>query len=111
MLGPKDKPTRKFCTRECYRVSMRKFDSVPYPMIYFRGKREYLHRAIYMQATGETLTPNDIIHHVDEDPFNRAIENLEKVNGRDEHLRRHNFHRQTVRPPNDRYDFDSEFGF
>jgi hypothetical protein len=76
---------------------MRKFDKRPYPQMYYKGKLEYVHRVIYMQHTGETLTADDIIHHKDENPFNRDISNLEKLTGdaRRRHLEIHrpNFRR------------------
>lgn len=90
----KDKKTRRFCSRDCYKIASRKLDQVPYPRIWFNGKREYLHRVIYIQATGESLSGNDIIHHIDENPFNRSPENLEKLTGRAAHLHKHNYHRR-----------------
>lgn len=88
----KGRPQR-FCSRECYKQQMRQDETTPYPRIWHNGQRIYLHRLIYMQATGEELSPNDIIHHKDENPFNRHPDNLEKVPDRFEHLLRHNFHR------------------
>lgn len=83
----KHRPTRKFCDRNCYRESMRNFESVPYPVIWHNGKREYLHRVIYMLATGETLTGDEIVHHKDENPFNRDPANLEKMPSRLDYLK------------------------
>ena len=92
-LTRKDRRTRKFCSRDCYKNSMRRFDDIPYPMIWHNGKREYYHRVVYMIATGEQLTSKDIIHHKDGNPFNRAPENLEKLDGKHAHLHKHNYHR------------------
>lgn len=88
---------------------MRKFDERPYPQVWHEGRREYLHRVIYMKATGETLGPNDIIHHKDHNPFNREPSNLEKKDGRLEHLRSHNFHRDWKQKRGATY--DAEIGF
>jgi hypothetical protein len=99
----------KFCSKECYGQYKREQANVPYPRIRVNGKRVYLHRYIYEQMTGETLKPSDIIHHKDENPYNRNFENLEKLTDQGEHLRRHNYHRgrraaQTWQP-------DDEFSF
>jgi len=104
----KCKPYRKYCSRECYRQASRRLTDVAYPQIWHNGRREYLHRVIYMQTTGEILTPNDIIHHRDGDPFNRDPANLQKINGRLEHLREHNFHRGRSKPAPT---YDEDFGF
>jgi len=90
----KDRPTRKYCSHVCYSVAKRELANTPYPMIRHNGKREYLHRVIYMQHTGEILTDNDIIHHIDENPFNRDISNLEKISGKAAHLHKHNYHKR-----------------
>lgn len=74
--------TRAFCRRDCYREAQRKFDSRPYPEIWHEGKKQLLHRVIWLQANpGETLGPDDIVHHIDENPFNRDPSNLEKITG------------------------------
>lgn len=93
---------------------MRKFDDRAYPQIWHKGKRELLHRVIYMEATGETLTAADIIHHRDENPFNRHPSNLERLSGnaaRADHLAKHNFHRRGFKPPQECTTDFSEFGF
>ena len=73
---------------------MRNFDTVPYPRIWYKGKKEYLHRVVWMEANpDQTLTSDDVVHHKDENPFNREPSNLEKLEGRAAHLREHNFWR------------------
>ncbi len=84
---------QKYCNRNCYKESCRKFDFVPYPMMWYKGKRELYHRVVYMESTGEILTSNDIVHHINNNPFDRRIENLEKLNGQAAHLHVHNYHR------------------
>lgn len=87
--------SREFCRRDCYRELQRNFDGRPYPQIWHNGKREYLHRVIFLEANpGETLGPDDIVHHIDENPYNRDPSNLEKKSGRAAHLHAHDYHRR-----------------
>lgn len=88
---------RKYCGRDCYRESRRLFDTRPYPEVWHNGKKIYLHQMIWMEANpDETLMPGDIIHHIDENPFNRDPSNLERLTGdsRAQHLHRHNYFRR-----------------
>lgn len=63
--------------------------------IRINGKREYEYRVIYAKHHGLTLgvdlTSDMIIHHIDENPFNNSIENLELLTGdaAKEHIRKH----------------------
>lgn len=91
---------RKHCDRKCYIEAYRaNLDKQPYPRIWYNGRKEYLHRVIFMQAHPEIeLTPEDIIHHIDENPYNRDPSNLQLIraddeNARHKHLREHNFFR------------------
>src|SRR5260221_327387 len=90
---------RKYCGKTCSNEMRRgRYDpDTAYPTVRHEGKRIYLHILIWMQAhPDEKLLPTDIIHHIDENPFNRSPDNLERLSGdnaRLEHLRRHNFHR------------------
>lgn len=83
----------KFCGRPCYRADRQKdMDKTAYPMLWVDGRRVYLHRYIYEQHHGVKLRSDQIIHHKDENPFNRAIENLELIDGEEalrEHLMKH----------------------
>lgn len=94
------KQYRRYCDRNCYREASHDFDRIPYPMIWVNGKRVYLHRYIFAQAHPEiTLTSHDLIHHIDENPFNRDISNLELIRADDEtaraiHLAKHDYHRK-----------------
>ncbi len=87
--------TRRFCNRACYLMDRRKdIDGSAYPQIWYKGRREYLHRVIYMEHHGIELTPKQIIHHIDGNPRNRAIENLELLDDQVAHIHRHNYHRK-----------------
>lgn len=103
ILGRKDKKTRRFCSRDCYKLASR--TSATYTQIWHNGKREYLHRVIYMTSTGEKLTSNDIIHHIDENKQNNDISNLEKLTGRAAHLFKHNYHKKQGAS------YDADFGW
>jgi hypothetical protein len=111
----KMRPNRKFCGRDCYKLSCREFDRVPYPVIWHNGKREYLHRVIWMQNhPEETLGPDDIVHHIDENPFNREPANLEKISGRAAHLHKHDYHRGVIAIAAKKAqtsEYDPKFGF
>jgi len=106
---------RRYCGRDCYLEAKRAGSKNPYPKIYVNGKRVYLHRHIYAQAHPEIeLTPEDIIHHKDENPFNREIDNLELIRGEDarlKHLAEHNYHRGKTGRKKDTSTYDPEFGF
>lgn len=115
-IAGRGRKLKKYCSRECYRKAVSDFDNTPYPQIWHNGKRIYLHRLIFMQAHPEIeLTPDDIIHHKDENPYNREPDNLELIRGDDarlQHLIEHNFHRgKTGRRKKDTSTFDPEFGF
>ncbi len=53
-----------------------------------------LHRLIYEEAHGVVLPVDIVVHHVNEDPLDNRIENLEAVK-REEHPKRH---RRASRP-------------
>lgn len=110
-----NKPITKFCSRECYRNSLRNWNDTPYPQVWHEGKRIYVHRLIFMEAHPEIeLTSDDIIHHKDENPYNRHPDNLELIRGEEarlEHLAKHNFHRdkRKRKNPDDVSDPDCPF--
>ena len=102
---------KAFCSRDCYKESRRDWSNVPYPRIWYKGKREYLHRVIWMEAhPEEELLATDVIHHKDENPFNRDIDNLEKVKDGAEHLARHNYYRHK-RVKKEVYTYDEDVPF
>jgi hypothetical protein len=96
MRSCKDRPNRRFCSRDCYRLAMRKYETVAYPQIWHNGKLEYLHRVIYCEANNLKIEDikDAIIHHKDENAFNRHPDNLEKLEGRAAHLHVHNYHKR-----------------
>lgn len=96
---------RKYCSRDCYRYTKQQDSIKSHRRIWFNGKREYLHRIVYMTETGEKLTSDDIIHHINGNKFDNRFENLQKLTGRAAHLHCHNYHKK------DDYQFDEDFPF
>ena len=56
--------------------------------ISLNGKRIAEHRAVMEEHLGRTLGPEEVVHHVDHDPFNNEIDNL-VILDRSEHMRLH----------------------
>src|SRR5712692_3250913 len=56
--------------------------------ISINGKKMPFHRYLVEQREGRTLGRNEIVHHVDHDPFNNDLANL-VVLTRSEHMRIH----------------------
>jgi hypothetical protein len=52
------------------------------------GKKIAFHRHLYQEWYGVTLRPNQVVHHVDGDPFNNDPLNLVAMT-RSEHMRLH----------------------
>lgn len=112
----KMKQGRRYCKRDCYKEASRKFDSRAYPEVWHEGKKVLLHRLIWQQANPEIeLLPGDIVHHIDEDPFNRHPNNLERITGEDaraQHFNKHGSNRHHAKTKLKESDIDfSEFGF
>jgi len=101
----KDRKNRKYCSHNCYAIAKRINANVAYPRLRVNGKMIYLHRFIYEQLTGEVLTANDVIHHIDGNPYNRDISNLEKLEGQAAHLHKHNYHRKNEWTPDNEIPF------
>lgn len=99
-IVPKKSPRKVYCTHTCYSIHKLQKSKQPYPKIRVNGKRIYLHRYIYEKHTGETLLPTDVIHHIDGNPFNRDISNLEKLDGQKAHLHKHDYHKKSRIPDN-----------
>lgn len=67
-------------------------DDHPYPADFYpaSGLKYILeHRLVMEQHLGRYLEPSEIVHHIDENPSNNAIENLQLMVNQSEHARLH----------------------
>lgn len=97
--------TKRFCSRDCYRLGIRKDDIKSHRRIMVNGKRMYEHRYIWEKETGETLGDAEIIHHINENKLDNRFENLEKLSGRAAHLHAHNYYKRGTWQPDDDISF------
>jgi len=66
------------------------------PTIWINGKSVKVYRYIMEQHLGRKLSPFEIIHHIDEDPSNNAIENLQ-IMTREQHTSLHSAGKRRVK--------------
>ncbi len=69
-----------------------------YRMVRVEGKLTYEHRVVMATHLGRPLERWEIVHHIDGDPLNNAIENLHLMT-QAEHRRRHSGEGTTPAPP------------
>lgn len=63
-------------------------DDHPYPSDTKNGTKYVLeHRLVMETHLGRFLSPDEVVHHIDENPSNNAIENLELFASQSEHVR------------------------
>lgn len=72
-----------FCSRKCY-DAQRARKSTSYPKI----KGRHAHRVVMEKKLGRKLSPNEIVHHRDENKKNFKLRNL-KITTRAKHARHH----------------------
>jgi len=75
-----------FCSRDCYmewREINRKRD------VYKKIGAKHQHRVLAESVLGRALTADEVVHHIDEDKHNNAIENLAVFPKASEHMRCH----------------------
>ena len=100
----KDYVVRKFCSHKCFSFfnigenhSLFKKEGSKRHDGYIRyannGKREYLHRVIMEQKIGRKLLPNEDVHHINNNPSDNRLENLELIEHSD-HLKLHSKQRK-----------------
>lgn len=97
--GTEDFNKRKFCCYKCsveYRVGPNHYAYKPegsvrkdgYVRVSVRGERVYLHRLKAAELLGRELSANEHVHHIDNNPQNNDISNLNIVSN-SEHLKTH----------------------
>ena len=90
-----DGVSRKYCSMFCY--NQHRFKNLPkyeypqkekkrYKMKKINGKQIYLHRWIMEQHLERKLTRNEMIHHINGDPHDNRIENLQLMT-QSEHMK------------------------
>lgn len=98
--GIEDYRVRIFCCIECsckFRVGNNHYLFKPegskrsdgYVRYSNNGRREYLHRVIMEKHLGRKLLQSEDIHHINGNPSDNRIENLQLI-GRSDHLKLHN---------------------
>jgi DNA-binding Xre family transcriptional regulator len=84
--------TRKAVDRMCTRL----FTLNGYPCVWLDGKIQYLHRLVVEHRIGRRLTPDEIVHHKDNDRTNFTDSNLE-LTSKSNHGRHHALERPAPR--------------
>lgn len=86
MYGVRKEVCRK--VRKDGYVLVRAPEGHPYPADHSSGTSYILeHRLVMEQALGRYLLPTEIVHHIDGNPSNNAIENLRLCSSQTEHLK------------------------
>jgi hypothetical protein len=67
-----------------------------YPCVWLDGKIQYLHRLVVEHRIGRRLTPDEIVHHKDNDRTNFTDSNLE-LTSKSNHGRHHALERPAPR--------------
>jgi hypothetical protein len=60
-----------------------------YALVWIDGSYVLEHRHIVEQRIGRKLRPEEVVHHIDENPSNNASDNLELLPNQAEHQKRH----------------------
>jgi hypothetical protein len=88
--------TRKYCSRECFTKHYRGKNNKAYKTGIRKNKDgylrtsddKYIHREMMELHLGRKLESHEFVHHIDGDPANNAIENLELTTN-SEHRKEH----------------------
>ncbi len=81
----------RFCSKECHDIAQRtgSMDAHGYRIIRVNKKKVKEHRHIMALFLGRELTEDEIVHHIDGDKLNNAIENLQLFPSHSEHSSLH----------------------
>lgn len=60
-----------------------------YALVWVDGAYVLEHRYVVEQRIGRKLRPEEVVHHIDENPGNNADDNLELLPNQTEHQKRH----------------------
>ena len=60
----------------------------PYKRVKIDGQHKYVHRLVMEEHLGRKLNRNEYVHHIDGNPHNNDIDNLEIISPT-EHMRHH----------------------
>lgn len=92
---PDGKAVRKYCSMNCYNkirgVNLPSYDypikeKKRYKMKKIKGTQMYLHRWVMEQYLGRKLTRKEVVHHINGDPHDNRIENLQLMT-QSEHMK------------------------
>ena len=77
-----------YCSQTCYTKSQQKPPRLPYKTIIINGVRQLEHRYLIEQHLQRKLTSKEHVHHIDGNPTNNQLTNLEVLDIA-EHAKRH----------------------
>ena len=60
-----------------------------YRLVTVNGKRVYEHRVVMTKKLGRKLLPEEVVHHLDENPENNSPDNLRLFANQSEHMKHH----------------------
>lgn len=89
----------KYCSQECYRAGRRgqhtkrysggHISAYGYRILTVDGKKIPEHRFVMEQHLGRPLKSTEVVHHIDHNRLNNAIENLQLIKSNSEHRKIH----------------------
>ena len=80
----------KYCSLRCYAEAQRTGGLKDgYMRLSINGKRVLEHRLVMAETLGRDLTDEEVVHHIDEDKLNNAIENLQLFPNNSAHRKFH----------------------
>lgn len=88
---------RIYCNQTCARAPRPISEKTRYRATKREGKRLMLHRALMEEALGRRLGRDEIVHHIDGNRLNNALENLVVMSAK-EHAMHHNQKHPLERP-------------
>lgn len=88
LISPSRLGRTKFCNKDCYSKAQKTPKRLPYKRISINGIRVHEHRYIMEVFMKRKLLPSEHVHHINGDPLDNRIENLELLSI-SEHTRRH----------------------
>lgn len=87
---------QQYCSPKCYNLSPSKppvketrITNYGYEFVWINRKRIVVHRLVMEQHLGRPLLKSEVVHHIDGNKRNNAIDNLQLATSHSEHRRLH----------------------